>query len=57
MDSFIDRLAEALVDPRTDLVLLLGLWVPAIVLVLAVLALVVWLACSLARDEERLPSG
>lgn len=55
MEPFIDRLADLVTDPRTDLVLLLGLWMPAIILVLATLAVVVVGARLLARCDDQAP--
>ena len=53
MDWFIDRLAAALTDPRTDLLLVLVLWLPASILVIAIMATAVFLIRAMVRAGER----
>lgn len=53
MDWFIDRLAAALTDPRTDLLLVLVLWLPASILVVAIMATAVCLIRAMVRAGER----
>jgi hypothetical protein len=50
--SFIDRLIAALDDPRTDLVLLLVLWLPTTLVFVVVVAAAVYLVRLLARTSE-----
>jgi hypothetical protein len=49
---FIDRLIDTVTDPGTSLVLLIGLWRPAIVVVLGSIAIIVYSARVLARWTE-----
>ena len=49
---FTDRLALVVTDPRTVLALLLGLWLPVLLVVLAVLAACVFLGRLVTNRPE-----
>jgi hypothetical protein len=54
MDQLLtDRLAEIITDPRTVLVLLLGLWLPVLIIVMAVLAAFVYLGGLAIADAKQ----
>ena len=48
-----DRLAEIVTDPRTVLVLLLGLWLPVLLIVMAVLAAFVYIGGLAITDAKQ----